>query len=191
MTPETDFAPTWLSLLLKSVSRPGAWAMIAIVGFVFVLVPYMSRRDSHARFAHTQGCQTPTRYAHRDPLLGLDALQDSLQARRRGQYFRREQRLHQAYGNTFMSLLLGSWTVNTIEPQNLEALFSTKFSDYEVDSAGETPSPHCWICFSKAQTSQLELLERHIQNLLIGHSAANSGKAINLALYFHRFAADV
>ncbi|GAB1206085.1 hypothetical protein APSETT445_004766 [Aspergillus pseudonomiae] len=206
MTAETGFTPTGFPFALE---RTHSWVWAVGAGAVVIFVLYLTQRIAHGRLAYAHGCQAPARYAHRDPFLGLDSLRDSMQARKSDKYFRREQQLHQAYGNTFMSLLLGSWMVNTIEPKNLEVLFSTKFTDYEVgfrrrnafaplfgksifqsDGARwQTLRSQLQLCFSRVQTSQLGLLERHCQRLLTALPPDNQN--FDLALFLHRFAADV
>lgn len=206
MTAETGFVPTVFSLPSESAY---SWVWAVSAGLVAIFVLYLTQGIARRRFAYAHGCQAPPRYAHRDPILGLDSLRDSMQARKSDRYFRREQQLHQAYGNTFMSLLLGSWMVNTIEPKNLEVLFSTKFADYEVgfrrrnafaplfgksifqsDGARwQTLRSQLQLCFSRVQTSQLGLLESHCQRLLAALPPDN--QKFDLALFLHRFAADV
>jgi cytochrome P450 len=124
-------------------------------------------------------------------------------------YHHREQKLHQVHGKTYMSLLLGSWIVNTIEPENLEFLLSTNFSHYEVgfrrrnafeplfgksifqsDGARwKQLRTQLQQCFTRVETSQLALLEHHSQNLLA--ALPPDGQIFDLAIFLHRFAADV
>ncbi|KAJ5647097.1 hypothetical protein N7490_003469 [Penicillium lividum] len=142
-------------------------------------------------------------------MFGLDSLFASVKARDEGKHNDRAQRLHQLHGNTFLSLFLGSWIVNTIEPENLECLLSAKFPLYEVgfrrrnafeplfgQSIFQSDGARWKVlrtqlqqCFTRVETSQPALLEHHSQNLIA--ALPPDGQIFDLALFLHRFAADV
>lgn len=189
-----------------------AWGQLAFPVLCFAVLfflQYCWRFISRYRLARLHGCKPPVRYTHTEPFFGIDSLYESIKSRKANKYCLREQQLHHDLGNTFTSVLLGSRVVNTLEPGNLEAVFSTNFSDYEVgfrrrnafqplfgDSIFQSDGARWQMlrelllaCFSRAQTSQLELFELHAQNLLAAFPP--DMHVFDLALFFHRYAADV
>lgn len=73
------------------------------------------RRDGIAR---QHGCQSPRKFPHKEPFLGLDL------------FFSR----YNTLGNTFQSTTLGSMSINSIEPENLRTVFSSKWNDWGVEA---------------------------------------------------------
>lgn len=195
----TQAAISWGPILAKTL------AVIVFVISVVVFKRYITR----FRLGRSHACQSPPRYPHKDPILGLDSLFASVKARDGGKYNDRAQRIHQSHGNTFLSLFLGSWVINTIEPENLECLLSANFPLYEIgfrrrnafeplfgQSIFQSDGARWKVlraqlqqCFTRVETSQPALLEHHSQHLI--DVLPPDGEVFDLSLFLHRFAADV
>ncbi|KAL8900434.1 MAG: hypothetical protein Q9192_001066 [Flavoplaca navasiana] len=87
----------------------------------------------YQRQSRLHGCKSPPGLPQIDPVFGLDLLLTrliSFRANRRNvsllEHFRR-------YGNTFQSKTFGQTTIFTIEPRNLQSVFSTNFSSWGVE----------------------------------------------------------
>jgi cytochrome P450 len=197
-----------LSRFLPPVWEPVLLSFLVVIISTFGFLAF-TRFVARSQLIHLHGCQPPLRYAHKDPIFGLDSLHASIQARKNANYHHREQRLHYIYGKTYLSLFLGSWVVNTIEPENLETMLSTNFSHYEVgfrrrnafeplfgNSIFQSDGKR-WKelrtqlqqCFTRVETSQPALLEHHSRNLLA--ALPPDGQAFDMAVLLHRYAADV
>ncbi|RAL10373.1 cytochrome P450 [Aspergillus homomorphus CBS 101889] len=184
---------------------------LTLIGGLFVLCGWylITTTTSYSKLGQRNGCQLPKSYPHREKLLGLDYLRDSITARDNQCYLQREQQLHQQNGNTYRSLFLGQWVLNTIEPDNLRAILSTSFADYDAGARRRRAfkpllgnsifqsdglqwrSARSLLqkCFAQARIDDLDLLEPHIQSLLA--AIPDNQKILDLAPLFHRFAADV
>ncbi|PYH40578.1 cytochrome P450 [Aspergillus saccharolyticus JOP 1030-1] len=159
--------------------------------------------------ARLKGCRTPNSYPHRDKLLGFDYLRDSIKARKSQCYLKREQQLHQQNGNTYRSIFLGQWVLNTIEPDNLRVIFSSNFADFNTGArrrrafgpllgnslfqmdGTEWRSTRSSLqkCFAQARTDDVDLFEPHVRDLLT--AIPRNGDTLDLAPLLHHFAADV
>ncbi|RAH42072.1 cytochrome P450 [Aspergillus brunneoviolaceus CBS 621.78] len=184
---------------------------LTIIGVLLLLGGwyFITTITACSKLARLKGCQPPKSYPHRERLLGFDYLRDSIQARKSQCYLRREQQLHQEIGNTYRSLFLGQWVLNTIEPDNVRAIFSTNFTDFDTGSRRHRAFAPLlgnsifqidgvqWRsrrsllhkCFTQSRIGDLEFFEPHFQTLLAVIPV--TGEAFDLAPLFHRFAADV
>lgn len=188
------------------------WAVLAIVGSTTVLYALYNLAISsqvRRRLIAFHGCRDPNSYPHKDILFGLDAFWDSVRAGKACTYLAREQRLHQLYGNTFEARFLGGKVVNTAEPDNIKALLSTQFGDYGLgarrrkafgplfghsiflsDGARWESSRALFRpCFQRAQMVETDRFEPHVSHFL--RAIPRDGNTIDLALLFHRLAADI
>ena len=99
------------------------------------------RRDSIAR---QHGCQSPRRYPHKEPFLGLDLFFNTGSAIQGHRYLPELTRRYKTLGNTFQSTTLGSVSINSIEPENLHTVFSSKSNDWGVEAVRlPAQSPFC------------------------------------------------
>ncbi|KAL9630576.1 MAG: hypothetical protein Q9164_006344, partial [Protoblastenia rupestris] len=108
--------------------------LILCISTACIIAAYFSfkswRRGTAAR---ANGCRPPKKYLHKDPLLGLDLFLNTGKAIQEHRYLPELTRRYKTLGNTFLSKSLGSSSVNSIEPDNLQAVFSTKFNDWGVE----------------------------------------------------------
>lgn len=94
----------------------------------FYAFKYQQRRN----LSHSNGCQPPNKYHHKEPIFGLDLFFLTGKLFQEHRYLPDLVRRFNEYGTTFESKSFGSSTINTIRPENLQAVFSTKFKDWGV-----------------------------------------------------------
>lgn len=121
---------------LGSVRLLGCIAVFAIL----LWLPYKiySRCTEQARYMKLHGCQSigPS-YPGTSFLIGWDFLLENVFNALRYRFTDGVAERFKRYGPTFQSQILLKGIVNTIDPENLEAIFKTHFEDYKLISARE------------------------------------------------------
>lgn len=150
---------------------------IVIIGLCTASIYYlMSKwyRDSKAR---QHGCSPPRAYPHKDPLLGIDLFLQTGSAIQNHRYLSELTRRYTALGNTFSAKSLGSSSINSIEPENIRAVFSSNFKDWGVEAVRlPAQDPFCGRGFITTDGTAWE----HSRSLL--RPSFNRGTAINLPI---------
>ena len=82
--------------------------------------------------ARAYGCQQPKKFRHIDPLLGLDLFLQAGKLFEENKYLPELVKRYNEYGRTFQTNLLGTPSINTIEPENLRIIYSTNFHHWGV-----------------------------------------------------------
>ena len=93
--------------------------------------PYY-KRWSYDRSRRRYNCGSPTYYAHRDPLLGLDQFFKFMSSIKQGNSFQLAQDLFNVYGKTFVSNSWRKTVVHTSEPENSRTVLSTLSGKFAV-----------------------------------------------------------
>ena len=109
------------------------FSKILLSGLCTLLATYFFsvwRRRSHAR---ANGCRPPRHYPHRDPILGLDLFLRTGKLFRDNTYLQDLVRRYDELGRTFETNLLGSPSINTIEPENLRTVYVSRFKEWGVE----------------------------------------------------------
>ena len=138
------------------------------------------------KIARSRGCQSPRKYPHKDPLLGLDLFLRTGKAIQEHYYLRELEERYGSLGPTFATNTWSSTSINSIEPENLKAVFSSNFNDWGVEAL-RLPAqyPFCgrgfittdgpaWEhsrallrpSFNKAHAIDLPALEQHLRHVL-------------------------
>ncbi|KAL8960511.1 MAG: hypothetical protein Q9183_005453, partial [Haloplaca sp. 2 TL-2023] len=105
---------------------------LTIVGLIATALRIRARLE-YRRQSRLHGCEAPPCLAQLDPVFGLDLILArfiSIKADRRNVSLLEQFRQN---GSTFQSKTLGRTTVFTIEPRNLQSVFSTNFSAWGVE----------------------------------------------------------
>lgn len=87
----------------------------------------------YIKIARDQGCQPPPCIIQRDPIFGLDVVLQLFQALKENRRNLSIKQLFEVYGNTFKSESWRTSKLYTIEPKNLQAIFSTDFLSWGVE----------------------------------------------------------
>lgn len=106
---------------------------IAITGLSFLVVYYRLRSWYHEHKARKHGCRSPPTYPRYDPFFGIDLFLQTGKAIQNHCYLPELTRRYARMGNTFSTKSLGTSSINSIEPENLKAVFSSNFSDWGVE----------------------------------------------------------
>ncbi len=106
---------------------------LAITGLCAVAVHFIIQKWRQNARSREHGCKSPRAYPHKDPLLGLDVFVSTGSAIQQHRYLPELTRRYHTLGNTFSAKSLGSSSINSIEPENIKAVFSTKFGDWGVE----------------------------------------------------------
>ena len=117
---------------------------IIVTGFCTAAVYYLIKKRSRDSKARQQGCYPPRAYPHKDPFLGVDLFFQTASAIQSHRYLSELTRRYTALDNTFSAKSWGSSTINSIEPENIKAVFSSNFNDWGVEPVRlPAQSPFC------------------------------------------------
>lgn len=97
-----------------------------------VTVYYLAKTQRRRTLARTNGCQPPKKFPHKDPFLGLDVFFQTGKLFEENRYLPELVRRYKDHGSTFEVNSLGSSKINSIAPENLQAVWSSKFKDWGV-----------------------------------------------------------
>ena len=106
---------------------------IAVIGLSSIAVYYVLHNWYQDYRAQKHGCRSPPPYPQKDPLLGIDLFLQTGKAIQNHCYLPELTKRYNTLGNTFSTKSLGSSSINSIEPENLKAVFSSKFNDWGVE----------------------------------------------------------
>lgn len=162
------------------------------------------------KVARDNGCQPPPSIMQRDPVFGLDIVMQIFRALEENRRNLSIVQLFAEYGHTFQSRSWRSSKIYTIEPQNLQAIFSTEFASWGVQPmrlfAFEPFVGKGIMCtdgeawknsrnlikptFARSQIADLHLVAyaAHVQRFL-GH-LPKDGSTVDLQPLFGRLALD-
>ncbi|KAI4252731.1 MAG: hypothetical protein LQ352_004109 [Teloschistes flavicans] len=198
---------------IDSISRVPSVTYLPLVPVVFFLVLSTFRAlilHFHRRHQiHLHGCAAPRNLPQIDPIFGLDALLQTLPLSREiinsasfGQEF-------SIYGTTFQCQTYNTTKLYTIEPRNLQSVFSADFDSWGVaplrliafepflGNGIMTADGQSWIhsrallkpTFSRAQISDLSAYSIHVGHLLTA-LLKYDGSDVDLKPYFENLALD-
>ncbi|KAF7122057.1 hypothetical protein CNMCM5793_000012 [Aspergillus hiratsukae] len=137
--------------------------------------------------------------------LGLQAMRQSLQADRTQTFLAlQSERFAKLDRMTYRTRFLHRFAIHTCDPRNIQAVLGTQFKDFGL---GPVRRANFWpllgdgiftadgpYCFTRDQISDLELEERHVQNLLralpVGHDGDGWTGPVDLQPLFFRLTLD-
>ena len=180
-----------------------------VVGLFYFLVQGFITAARRRQIISSHGCKSPKRLPVWDPVFGLDAIYQTLQAHKSKTLRSSKRSNHEKYGLTHSSRIATSSTIHTIEPENIKAVMATNFKDFEVGTprrrafspvlsnsvlmADGTEWEHLRAflkpSFTRSQVGDLETLETHVKHLI--DAIPQDGSTVDLAGLFFRYSADV
>lgn len=95
-----------------------------------IFITLINKRIVTARLIRQHGCKPVFRYPHLDPLLGLDLKLLEIIKSLKYQSIPFAASLHNKYGKTFSVQQFGTSALRTIDPENLQAVYSTNHADW-------------------------------------------------------------
>lgn len=111
--------------------------IIAFTGLAAAVVYLAHKVIDHVkitRLSRSLGCQPPP-WSY-EKLFGLVRLQQMAEADKNGRLIEEYAKVLEEVGrNTFQSRWLGDVYINTVEPQNIQAILASQFQDFELGSS--------------------------------------------------------
>lgn len=104
-----------------------------VTGVCLFVTYYIYRYLQNLYLARSNGCLPPRRYPHKDPFLGLDFFLETGKIFSENRYLPELLTRYNTYGPTFQTNLFGTPSINTIEPENLQAVYSNDFQNWGVE----------------------------------------------------------
>lgn len=117
-----------------------AWHDSSKMAFITELVPWVlgiaisaficSRASVYVKVrqeVHRNGCLPPPKYAHKDPILGLDMFLDQINAMKRGDTGEIERERFRRYGKIFEANSWGTRCIYTMETTNIQVILARWF----------------------------------------------------------------
>ena len=185
-----------------------AW-VCCVLGCLYYLIRSYAVYKARSQIISQHGCKPPSKYPVWDPFFGLDVVYDAVRAIKRKTFLSEKVSHYETYGMTHSSRLTTFPVISTIEPENIKAVLSTQFKDFEVGSPrrrafGPVIANSILVAdgvewehsraflkpsFSRSQVGDLATLEDHVKNLI--EAIPRDGSTVDLAELFLRFTADV
>jgi cytochrome P450 len=188
------------------VSQAGLWILT-----IFACLKAYRRVILHfarQRIIREHGCKPiQGTYPHKDPILGSDYIRDAFAAKSKGEFLVRESRLYDQLGPTYVFYVLGIGMISTAEPENMKAIFATKFDDWSTGERNRVLEPLLghgifttegdhWARsrvmirpnFVRSQISDLDRLEEHVDDFL--RLIPPDGQEVDLQPLFFRLMMD-
>ena len=113
--------------------------LIAVAPWVIlILITSLIWKKIYDHYVYSQtmyanGCSSPPRYQHRDPILGLDLFIKPMRYMKEGNYFDLCQTIFREYGKTYTSKSWGRTVVHTMDPKNMQVVLSSCSSHFAVE----------------------------------------------------------
>ncbi|KAI1266568.1 cytochrome P450 [Xylariaceae sp. FL1019] len=158
------------------------------------------------RATQLHGCQSATRYKHKDPIFGLDIFLRTGAAITKNEFLVEHQQRYDTYGHTFEALNFGARAIYSFHPENIRAVFSNDAADWGVQPLRlQNMSPFCgtgfittdgssWKIshdllkpsFHRSNISDFQPLEEHLRILL--DQIPKDGTAFDIQPYILKLA---
>ncbi len=110
----------------------GYLSIVWLSGVCILAAYYITKVQRRRMLARANGCQPPRKFPHKDPILGLDLFFKAGKLFEENRYLPELVKRYKENGNTFETKSLGSFTINSIAPENLQTVFVSKFKDWGV-----------------------------------------------------------
>lgn len=151
-------------------------SLLAITVLCAVIAYLLLRKWQGEVTAHKHGCQSTRSDPHEDRFFGIHLLLNTGSAIQEHRYLTELTRRYTTLGNTFSAKNLGSSSINSIEPENIETVFSTKSNDWGVEPVRlPAQDPFCGRGFITTDGTAW----RHSRSLL--RPSFNKGDAVDLS----------
>lgn len=166
------------------ISQSVAVSLTLTVLYYFLQV--FVRNHNRSKLVNEQDCMPPKRYYQSERLIGWGLLKENFHNSRKRKILTAGRARFEKYGNTFSSVMGFVHIVATIEPENVKAILSTKFNDFDLGTRREKAFQpllgYGIFCtdgarwehsrallrpsFARSRVADFRLLERHVEKLL-------------------------
>ncbi|RDW90311.1 cytochrome P450 [Aspergillus mulundensis] len=181
------------------------WILYILLVLVAVLKCAATISAHRYRKAHGLHLARPLRQTEK--ILGLTLFKRMQQNAKDGVSLQSHHESTKTDGPTISAVLLGKSFISTSDPANIKAILATKFADFNLGERSDAFRPFLghgiftedgteWErsralirpTFSKAQFSELPIIEQHVQNLLA--RIPGNGETVDLQQLFFNFTLD-
>lgn len=181
--------------------------VVALVAALYALYNCLSLHNARRKFKAQHGCEECPKYRLSDPILGSDELRRTIRAIKTKRLLEDGAQRLNDIGNTYLTSSFLSTTFRTAEPENIKALLSTKFSDFQYGDRTHTHhqllgegifavSGKKWVQsrtilrpnFAREQVADIAVFEKHMQKFF-GLIPPN-GETVNLQDLFFKLTMD-
>ena len=145
-----------------------------------------TKHYSYKTASRTNGCSTPSKYPHKDPILGLDLFFNIVHSIKKGNTIVPDMRRFAEFGKTYQAKSWGSTILFTMDSGIMQTMFTSAFDNFGVASLRYGPSVPLlgsgifttdgaqWDhsknlikpIFARAQISDLAYLEKHVMRMI-------------------------
>lgn len=197
--------------IFTHISLPGILVAAAVLLVIKRLYWELTVGASRRRFIKENGCKPVKRYPHKGilgKLFGYDTLKQNFQAAKQGHVHEMIRLRNFSHQNTLQIRNFSRNFIVTIEPENVKAVLSTKFSDFGLGNLrARTMEPvfgngiftsdgKAWEhsramirpSFTRQQVGDLSMYEHHFQNM-ITHIPKN-GQTVDIQELFFKLTMD-
>ena len=143
--------------LSTQLSTMGIVIILSLSIIVILGISYLTKLRQRHGLSHANGCRPATKYPHWDPVLGLDLFFMTGKLFEENRYLPNLVERYAKLGRTFETNLLGSPSINTIEPRNLQTVYVAKSKDWGVQPVRlPAQEPFCGRGFITTDGTQWE-----------------------------------
>ncbi|TVY93097.1 Cytochrome P450 monooxygenase [Lachnellula willkommii] len=161
------------------------FALVLIFSILYALLRKVYLSLSRQKFSSKHGCKPALRLPQRERLIGFDLLKEQMLAAKNHKLLEAMSNRSAKYGNTYTATMMGQSYIVTNEPENLKAVLAMNFQDFGLRGRKESFGPllgngiftsdgMSWKhsralirpSFVKAQVSNFDIFENHIQSLI-------------------------
>lgn len=160
------------------------------------------------RFIKQHNCRPPTQSSSVDSVIGFDVISQSYRHFKDHSYLEATHKRYLKHGNTFQANMMGMRIYNTIEPENIKTILSSRFEDFGLGkrrrAAFDSLLGHGILntdgmewsrsrrllrpSFARDQWGDLAILEKHVVNLI--DQIPHDGSSVDLQALFFRMTMD-
>lgn len=160
------------------------WLVVTIL--MACIVREAAKHYYYKAVSRKYGCSAPSKYSHKDPVLGLDLFYNIVKSIKQGNTIVPDMRRFSEYGKTYQANSWGSNILFTMDSGNMQTIFTSAFDNFGVASLRYGPSVPLlgsgifttdgpqWEhsknlikpIFGRAQISDLTYLEKHVRRML-------------------------
>ena len=182
------------------ITANAPWAGVGLV--LVYLFKKLIDWQLHVAAARKNGCATPTKYPHKDPILGLDLFFAIVKSIQNGDTFTPDMERFRKYGRTYEGTSWGNRMIYTMDASIMQTMLTSAFDNFGVADLRYGPSVPLlgsgifttdgaqWEhsrnlvkpIFTRAQVSNLAPFAKHVDRMI--ECLPRDGSTVDLQHYF-------
>lgn len=105
--------------------------ILLLSGLAYWVITRFTTSLEQRKFAYANACQPCRRLPQRERLIGYHLYRQDVAMARLGRSLQTAQHRFRLFGHTFSGVVMGQFFITTIDPENVKALLSSQFSDFD------------------------------------------------------------